>query len=204
MTDKMAEVVESSSAAFRCQCYDLDGAPSLGAFVRVGDPPVYAVVQNVSTGALDPGRRVMARGADEESEEALYRANPQLSRLLSTHVDALIVGHGQGDDLRHGLPPTPPRLHGFVYACQAEEVASFMQSPGPGAGGSQAWRFDFLHLLVQSRAPAADEVIAACVRGAAACQREPQPFLVAAGKALAMELGGEIGRLNAILRGLRT
>jgi hypothetical protein len=204
VANKMAEVVEASSAAFVCQCYELNGAPSLGAFIRVGDPAVYAVVQNVSTGALDPGRRVMARGADEESEDALYQSNPQLSRLLSTHVDALIVGYGLGDAVRHGLPPTPPRLHGFVYACQAEEVVAFTRHQGPSVGGAQAWRFDFLHLLVQSRAPAADEVIAACVRGAAACQREPQPFLVAAGKALAMELGSEIGRLNAILRGLKT
>ena len=188
MREKIAEVVEATSAGFVGQCYELYRAPSLGAFVRVGEPPLFAVVHNVTTGALDPGRRVIARGAEEESEAAVYDSNPQLARLLSTHVEALFVGYAGDDGLRHGLPPSPPRIHAFVYACDSDDVASFTQ------------RFDFLRLLVRSLSSTADDTVAACLRGAAASRPEPERFLLAAGRALAQVLAGDVGRLSAILR----
>jgi hypothetical protein len=187
---KIAEVVEASSSTFVGQCYELYETPPLGAFLRVGQPPTYGIVQNVVTGALDPGRRVMARGAEEESEEGVYRSNPQLARLLTTRLEALIVGYEAGEAVRHGLPPAPPRLHAFVYACGPQEVVEFTQT------------FDFLRLLVRSPAPMADEVIVACLRAAAGCHPEPRAFLTAAGRALALALASESGRLNAILRRL--
>ncbi len=188
--EKIAEVVEASSTAFIAQCYQLYGAPPLGSFLRVGEPSAYAVVYNVATGALDPGRRVYPRGAEEAREEDIYRSNPHLARLLSTQIDALIVGHADGTGARPGLPPAPPRLHAFVYPCAQAEVAAF-------TGG-----LDFLHLLVRASLPAVDEVIVACLRGAATCHRDEGLFLVEAGKALAGELGADMGRLNALLRRL--
>lgn len=202
MEKKIAEVVESSSSTYVGQCYDLYEAPPLGAFLRVGPSPTYAVLQNVITGALDPGRRVMARGAEEESEEGVYRSNPQLTRLLTTRLEALIVGYLEGEAVRHGLPPVPPRLHAFVYACSPQEVVAFTQPFDAAQGTAQGWRFDFLRLLVRSPTPTADEVIVACLRGAAICHPEPRAFLTAAGRALALTLASEAGRLNAILRRL--
>ena len=187
---RIAEVVETSSTAFTAQCYELYGAPPLGSLVRAGDPPVYAVVRNVVTGALDPGRRVLARGAGEPDEDAVYRSHPQLSRLLATHIEALVLGHGEGAGLRHALPPAPPRIHAFVFCCTDAEVARFTEGLG------------FLHLLVSSGVPAVDEVMAACLRSSAASQPDPRAFLVRAGRGLAAELAGDVGRLNAILRSL--
>ena len=140
--ERVAEVVESASSAFIAQCYALDGAPPLGALVRTGDPPTYGVVCNVESGPLDAGRRVTARGRGEVSEEALYRSNPQLERLLVTRLEARIVGYDRDGAVRHGLPSLPPRLHAFVYACAPEEVRAFTRS------------FDFLHLLAST--PSAD------------------------------------------------
>ena len=178
---RVAEVVEAASAAFVAQCYALDGAPPLGALVRTGDPPVYGVVCNVESGPLDAGRRVTARGHGEASEEALYRSNPQLERLLVTRLEARIVGYGADGATRQGLPSLPPRLHAFVYVCAPEEVRAFTGS------------LDFLHLLAAT----------ACLRRAASAHPDPEAFLLSAGQALAGEMSEDVRRLNVLLRGLR-
>jgi hypothetical protein len=88
-----------------------------------------------------------------EPEDKIFRANPQLTKLLDTDFKALVVGHRRGDGLYHYLPPKPVPIHGFVYICQLEEVELFAQS------------LDFLNLLVDARLSiSVDEVIAACLR----------------------------------------
>ena len=188
--NRIAEAVETTSTGFTAQCYELYGAPALGSLVRVGDPAVYAVVHNVTTAALDLGRRVMARGASEASEEAVYHNNPQIARLLATHIEALVVGHGVGDATKYRLPSSPPHIHAFVYCCDASEIAAFTDS------------LDYLHLLTSASTPAIDEVIAANLRLAAESHADTDAFNIRAGKALATELAGDIARLNAILRGI--
>ena len=190
-SERVAEVVEAASAAFIAQCYALDGAPPLGALVRTGDPPTYGVVCNIESGPLDAGRRVTARGHGEDSEEALYRSNPQLERLLVTRLEARIVGYDREGATRQGLPSLPPRLHAFVYVCTPEEVRAFTRS------------FDFIHLLAAVSPPTGDEVVTACLRRAASVQPDPEAFLVAAGQALAGEMADDMGRLSVVLRGLR-
>ena len=199
---RVGEVVESASHHFVAQCYRLYESPPLGAFVHTEEPSheqgevshTYAVVYRVSTQALDPGRPVIARGEDEESEEEIYRSNPQLSRLLCTRFEALVVGHGNdGTGVNHYLPPLPPRIHAFVYPCDGEDTARFTRS------------LDFLALLVSS-VPAdqgmTDEVVAACLRRAAVYTEDPGGFLLGAGKGLAARLVGDMPRLNSILRRL--
>ena len=188
--NRIAEVVETTSTGFTAQCYELYGAPALGSLVRVGDPAVYAIVHNVTTAALDLGRRVMARGASEPTEEAVYHNNPQIARLLATHIEALVVGHGVGDATKYRLPSSPPRIHAFVYCCEASEIASFTDG------------LDYLHLLTSASTSAIDEVIAASLRLASECHPDPDTFNIRAGKVLATELAGDIARLNAILRGI--
>ncbi len=208
-SQRIGEVVESASHRFVAQCYRLYQSPPLGAFVRTlipasshpspsgrgdGGEVIYAVVYSVSTQALDPGRPVIARGEDEDSEEDVYRSNPQLARLLSTRFEALIVGHGDGSAYTQHLPALPPRIHAFVYPCTPEEVKQFTGR-----------NLDFLYLLMTSP-PAgrgiADEVVAACLRQASAQVEDSRSFLVWAGKALAVHLAGDLPRLNSILRRL--
>ena len=181
-------MVEATSTSFVAQCYRLYDTPPLGSLVRSGTPPLYAVVSGVSTGPLDASRPVLARGEAAASEEEVFKENPQLERLLTSRFDALIVGHLVGEEFRHFLPPLPPRVHSFVHACCAAEVVRFTS------------RLDLLHLLLNSGVPAADEVVGACLRQAAAAHADPGEFLLAAGKALAGELAGDLPRLQAILR----
>ena len=66
--DGSGEVVETDSTSFTAQAYGVNGAAPLGSLVRTaGDGPVYAVVREVSTSSLDPGRRPVALGQNEES-----------------------------------------------------------------------------------------------------------------------------------------
>jgi len=188
MSRRVGEVVAAASTSFVAQCYQLYGAPPLGSFVRTDSPWVYGVVCRVSTEPLDSSRPVLARGESASSEDEVFRDNPQLARLLTTRFDALIAGHQAGEECRHFLPPLPPPVHSFVYACSPAETVQFTD------------RLDFMSLLLSSGVPVVDEVVGACLRAAATAQPDGAEFLVRAGKALASELAGDVPRLNFILR----
>ena len=187
---RVGEVVEASTTDFVAQCYELYESPPLGSLVKTRDLPVelYGVVYNATTTGLEPGRRPIARGKDEASEEAIYQSSPQLLKLLRSEFNALVVGHKQGDKLYHYLPPKPARIHSFVYLCPPEEVKEFSQS------------FGFLNILINTRLPVpADELIAACLRQMSQVYEDRHAFLIAAGKELAILLSGEFNQLKAIL-----
>ena len=187
---RVGEVIEASTTDFVAQCYELYQSPPLGSLVKTRDLPVelYGVVYNAATTSLEPGRRPIARGKDEASEEEVYRASPQMLKLLKSEFSALVVGHEKSDKLYHYLPPKPARIHGFVYLCPPEEVKEFSQS------------FDFLNILLNTHLPVStEELIAACLRQMSQVYEDRHTFLVAAGKELAILLSGEFNQLKAIL-----
>jgi len=191
---RVGEVIEASTTDFVTQCYELYQLPPLGSLVKTRDLPVelYGIVYHATTTSLEPGRRPIARGKDEDSEEAIYQSNPQLLKLLRSEFSALVVGHRQDGKFYHYLPPKPARIHGFVYLCNPDEVREFSQS------------FDFLNILLNTHLPVpADELIAACLRQMSQVYEDRQVFLVAAGKELAILLSGELNQLKAILGRLR-
>jgi len=187
---RVGEVIESGTAGFTAQCYELYNSPPLGSLVKATEEgaELYAIVCNASTSGIEPGRRPIARGRDETSEEAVYTSSPQLSKLLRTEFEAVIVGYRENGNLHHYLPPRPARIHSFVYGCTPDEAKEFGRS------------FDFLSILLNSSLTVSpDEVIAAALRRMSAAAEDPHAFLVAAGKELAVQLGGEFGRLKTIL-----
>ena len=119
---RIGEVVEASSTGFSAECYTLYGAPPLGALVRVGEPcRVWRCVQRVDRRALDPGRRVAARGAGEPDEASVYRNNPQIARLLATHMEALVMGHDRAGGHRAAAArraAAHPRLCVLLRRCR--------------------------------------------------------------------------------------
>ena len=190
LSDRVGEVVEASTTDFVAQCYELYQSPPLGSLVKTRDEPVdlYGIVYHASTGSLEPGRRAVARGKDEASEEAIYRTSPQLLKLLRSEFRALVVGHRGGEKLYHYLPPKPARIHGFVYQCSPEEVKEFSQS------------FAVLNILINTHLPVSvDEIVAATLRQMSQAHEDPHSFLVAAGKELAVLLSGQFNQLKVIL-----
>lgn len=188
---KIAEVIEASTTEFVAHCYDLDGAPDFGSFVRVRDRAIdiFAVVSEVRTSSIDPGRRPLARGQNADDEEQLYRDNPEIRELLRSELTATVVGFREADEFKHYLPPRPPRIHGFVYRCTDAEVEAFTNC------------LDFLQTLLASpNRIALDELIAATIRNAWLARSGDREFLVRAGKEVATLLANEVNRLNGILR----
>jgi hypothetical protein len=187
---RIAEVIEASTTEFVAQCYELYQLPPLGGLVKTVDTPVelYGIVYNATTASIEPGRRSIARGKDEKDEAAIYQSNPQLLKLLRSEFAALVVGHRQGDKLNHYLPPTPARIHGFVYLCPTEEVREFSQS------------LVFLNILLRSSLPVSvEELTGASLRQMSQAYDDRRAFLLAAGKELAVMLSHDFNRLKAIL-----
>lgn len=189
-SNRVAEVIESSTSEFAAQCYELYASPPLGSLVKTadGDAEQYGIVCNVTTSGIEPGRRPIARGKDEASEADVYRSSPQIAKLLRTEFNALVVGHKQADNVVYYLPARPPRIHSFVYQCQPAEVKQFSLS------------FDFMPIIIGAQLPVpVEEIIAACLRQMCTESEDPHRFFVAAGKELAGLLGNDFNRLRAIL-----
>jgi hypothetical protein len=194
LANRVGEVIEASTSEFLAQCYELEGAPPFGSLVKTQDgaTEIYAIIYNAETASIDPERRPIARGKDEAEEADIFRHNPQLAKLLRTNFNALVLGHRVENGVHHRLPPRPARIHSFVYICDAHEVREFTRS------------LDFLTILVNARVPTSvEELVAACLRQAAEAHDESHGFLVRAGKELAVLLGGQLNRLDAILRRIK-
>jgi hypothetical protein len=184
--EKIAEIIEASTTQFAAQCYELYELPPLGSLVRTGD--IYGIVGHAATAGIEPGRKPIARGKDEATEEAVYQSSPQLLKLLHSEFTAAAVGYKDGDKILQYLPPQPARIHGFVYLCQPDEIKEFSKN------------FDFLQILVNAALPVPpEELIAATLRQMSAAQDDRRSFLVAAGKELACLLSNDFLRLKTIL-----
>ena len=194
LADRVGEIIEASTAGFTAQCYELYELPPLGSLVKTkdGELDIYGIVYHATTGSLEPGRRPIARGKDEVTEAAIYQSSPQLSKLLRSEFSALVVGHRVGEGINQYLPPGPARIHGFVYQCSADEIKEFGRS------------LAFLNMLVSAHLPVTvDEIVPAALRLMSQSQEDPRGFLVAAGKELAVMLGGQFNQLRAILGRLK-
>ena len=192
--ERVGEVIEASTTDFVSQCYELYQSPPLGSLVKTGDSgmDLYGIVYHATTTSFEPGRRPIARGKDETSEEAIYKSSPQLLKLLKSEFGAVVVGHREGDSWHHYLPPKPARIHSFVYLCPTPEMKEFSQS------------LQFLNILLNTRLPVSpEELIAACLRQMSQAHEDPHAFLVRAGKELAVSLGSNLNQLKAILERIR-
>ena len=191
---RSGEVIEASTTGFTAQCYQLYSLPPLGSLVKTRNEELelFAVVCNATTASLETGRKPIARGKDEENEEAIYSSNPQLEKLLRSEFNALVVGHRADGRINYYLPPVPARIHSFVYICSDEEVKQFSHS------------FGFLNILLNANPPLPqDELIAACLRYMGNVQDDSRSFLVGAGKYLATLLGGDYNQLKSILERIK-
>jgi len=189
-TDKIAEVIEASTAQFTAQCYELYGLPPLGSLVKTGD--IYGIVCHAETAGIEPGRKPIARGKDEASEEGVYQSSPQLAKLLRSQFTAVVVGYKDGDRIYQHLPPQPARIHGFAYLCQPDEVKEFSES------------FGFLNILNNAALPVStEELVSAALRQMSLAHEDSRAFLVAGGKEIANLLSSDFIRLKNILGRLK-
>jgi hypothetical protein len=187
---RVGEVITASTTGFVAECHELYQIPPLGGLLKIndGDVVLYGVLYHATTQSLEAGRRPVARGRYNTSSEAIYNDNPQLTELLRSEFTALLIGHKQERNLHYYLPPTPARIHSFVYQCSAEEARGF----------STSW--DFLNIIINAHISIpTEELIAASLRYMSYFHDDPYAFLTTAGKQLARMLSGELDRLKLIL-----
>lgn len=187
---KIGEVIESNTTGFSAQC-KLHQPPPFGSFViATGDTTTIAVVSRVETKSVDPGRLPTALGDDLSNQDDVYKNNPHLDQLLRTDFQALIVGHKVGQSWQQVLPPSPPKLHSFVYACADADIEAFTSN------------LDFLKTILNARIPASDALIAAMLNYSSVTHDDRDAFLFNSGKKLAALMPRELPRLTSILKQL--
>lgn len=186
---RLGEVVEASNNSFVVHCYELYGAPVLGSLVQAGtNPTIFALVNKITTQGIDPTRRPVARGQDEENEDGVYSHNPQLEHLLRTDFEAIAIGFEVANSINYHLPPSPPHIHAFVYSSSKTDVQRFTSS------------LAFVEEMLASVEN--DAVITAFLHQASLGVQESHVFLVDACKELARILSGHLPRLQGLLRRL--
>jgi len=194
---RLGEVIDACTINFLAQCYELYQTPTLGSLVKTrgGDSCqcLYGVVYNILTTGVEPGRKPIARGKEEVTEDEIYKASPQLLKLLKSEFSVLMLGYQNKGTVFQYLPPQPAHIHRFVYLCPPDEVKQFSRS------------FDFLNILLKARLDVSvEELVGATLRQM--CQvygPEKRAFLVSAGQELASLLSDDYTQLKAILKGLK-
>ncbi len=199
MTQRIGEIIESSTTRFTAGAYELLAAPPFGALVRAATRSeglaVYGLVYEIRTGSKEPGGRAVVRGRTysgrELYDEEIYAENPDLAEVLQTEFAALTVGFCENGRIYQYLPPHPPPVHYSVYECSAAELASFSETS------------DFFRAALFAAHIPSDELIAATIRAAARARPDGRDYLVRAGRELASLLKDDHDRLTALLRRIR-
>jgi len=150
-------------------------------------PIYYALCYGAQTGAIEPGRHAVAWGRVDDDEADIYRRQPQLSQVLRTTFDALLVGYSDGGAVAQRVPAMPPRLHALVYEATRDEVALFNAD------------LSYLRFVLRTPLPNADDFIAATIEHAQRAMGGDRAFLVAAARTVARLLGSEHERVMNIL-----
>ena len=188
---QVGKVISASNARFAVGCRLLRSqVPTFGALVKVEAEDRVKILGLIRDVQLldDPLIRQVAVMAEERPEVIA----DQYQRLLPIEVHVQVVGHRCGNQWCHWLPPQPPMSLEQVVTCTDEELRDFTQ------------RFDYFRLVMDSRDPFADELLAANLRNAAkARDAAGHGFLVDAGRELARLLAMDLPRLDALLRRIR-
>jgi hypothetical protein len=194
MSQKIAEVIESSTRQFVAEVYREADPPAFGTWVRVPHDrgiTLFGLVSHVEIRSLEPNRQARALG---KTLEELRREYPQIPDLLTTTFRAQVIAYADdGGRVRQTLPPHPAGVHDFIYPCASDEVEHLGRP------------FDFLRTLVSSPDPSVpvDDLLVAVLTNlhtAHGGRHGGDQALVAAGRALSRLLDDDHERLQSILR----
>jgi hypothetical protein len=187
---QVGRVLGASTRSFSIGCAVMQpDIPAFGSFVRAEGQAsgrvIYGLIYDVSVeDDLFVRQFIGANPPDEVVRD--QREN----RQMPIEVSVLVVGRGDGREIRHCLPAQPPVTLDWLYQCSAQEVRSFTQ------------RFDYFRLVLEAGEVPADELLAASLRAAAAArpESERETFLVDAGRELVRLLAGDPTRLEGLLK----
>jgi hypothetical protein len=190
----IGEIIETTSLGFLAESLTLHQPPDLGELVKVNiDGRCYClgVVCYGTTASPDTGRRAVRRSEEDVVDEGVYRAHPQLARLLQTLFRVVLVGWQDGDRVRQTLPPSPPPLHHTVHVAEAQEVRELTQN------------LAYFRLLLAARCETpSEQVLAAHIRRMVERRGNDGTWLERAARESAVLLKRDHERLIALLTGI--
>jgi hypothetical protein len=188
----IGRVLSGGATEYLCGCtQEQSAALRIGAFLRAEGGGTSAIGVAADIRIVDDA---FARQLVAGDAKADYIKEQRDRRLTPLEVRVLQAGYIlPGGEARHRLPPRPPAALEAVYPCGAGEVRTFLRARGSG------WNFSFLSILIS--AGASNEVLAECVREAAAAQpADPQRlFLKEAARELTRMLADDLQRLYSLL-----
>ena len=194
----VGRVLRSSTASFTVGCRQLiveqdKMTPKLGALLKAKGANgriVYGMTCNVTIEDDAFVRQLVAAGVD--TPEIIE--DQRQKRQVPIVVDVMIVGHGEGFQCYHRLPPQPPRTLDEISTCDGAEVVRFTA------------RHDWMRLVMTAFDAPVDQILVAGLRLASEARPtddERRQYLVAAGRELARLLALDLARLDGILTQLR-
>ena len=190
---RIGEIIETETAFFVAESFELHRPPPLGRLVYVETdavPRIYGVVCRGTTASPDPGRRAIRRSTEAVFDEAIYREHPQLQHTLRTEFTVRLVGCIEARQVCQYLPPQPPPLHFSVHECLRQEVVAFTD------------RLVYLRLLLGATEIPPEQLIAAHIREVFRARRGDQDWLTRAAGEAAGLLKNDYEKLMTVLYGI--
>jgi hypothetical protein len=168
------------------------GAPAFGMFVRAQPrtddrEAVYGLLYDIHIDD-DPLVRQLVL-ADAVSEETIR--DQRYHRIVPLEMSVLAIGYRHvSGEVRYTLPPRPPLSLDPIYLCDAEEVREVSS------------RFSYFRLVLNAAHVPGEQLLASALLNAAETlpEGERYGFLVQAGREAASLLGGDLTRLDYLLK----
>jgi len=182
----VGRVLRANLSSFVIGCRaEMEQIPPFGSLVKTdAAEPVLGLVYDI---AMSDDPLVKQLTVAQEVPEEIVQDQLQ-RRRLPVEISVLAVGYYQAGRIQPGIPPRPPLSLDHIFLCNDDELRAF------------TGRLDYLRLVLNNREVPAEELLVAHLRPAAAVQPSPESFLQDAGRELARLLGGDLLRLDGILR----
>jgi hypothetical protein len=191
MTERIGEIIETSSFLFVGESFALNHPPALGSLLKVQTGPgewTFGVVALGKTVAVDPGRQPVRRSKPDAYDETVYAKHPELEHLLRTVFTVVPVGCLDGGRMTQRLPAHPPPMHYSVYECDPGEVVLFSE------------RLLYLRTLAAAQTDApVEQVLAANLRWTHEARGRDEKWLHRAAMEVAALLQQDVERLLGVL-----
>ncbi|MCC7430880.1 hypothetical protein IT568_08570 [bacterium] len=182
----VAEVLESTSTTFLAELYAEDKTPDFASVVKIYDEkieyPIWAIVTNIiNCGTYE--RQAVAFGL---SRTELAKTQPQLSQLLKTRFEGIIIGFGSTLDFSPEIPPKPPLIHDQIVLAEELDYKILQDN------------LSFLRFFFLADSSFVDEIIFRLIAKIFETNKEKQVF-VNAGKEISDYLRNDYVRLTKII-----
>jgi hypothetical protein len=191
----VGRVLRSSTTGYACGTRSADlNAPTFGAFVQTEtrDDSGLAIIGLIYAIRVDDDPLVRQLIMANNLNAAAIRDQRE-NRMIPIEVSIVNIGYRLRGEYFQALPPHPPMSLDPVYLCDAQAVYDFTENA------------NFFRLILNTSEVPTEELLAACVRYAAAArpENEQRDFLIRSGRRLAQILSYDLPRLNHLLRLIR-